>query len=585
MKKTYAMITAVVAAFSVTSAPVVQAAISDPAHAPQSSTPYLDKIENAVKQVSPGLNHEVWERTHGNLLDNSGGDWLLQTPQCWGRDPCPLADRTGTKRLLDKITANIGAATKTVDITSLGCPEKLIVQLPSPCRTYPDGVFRDAIVAGLKTASKKHKITFRMLMGAPVLPATVNGNDWIKAAKKTIGSSAGNITFYVGAMSTSYAGTPLVPIGNYTPSWNHSKFFVVDGKTVITGGVNTYTNNYVQTPKPVTDMMMAVKGPAAGSATEYINRLWHWACSDRNKLNYVAVTGAWVYPSGGKCPSTLTPPAAPKAGNTDILAVGGLGVGIQSKDNSSKYTLPPLKQAGDAKCKLKFADKDVVNLDRNYQTVNPEETALRAMVASATSSIVFSQQDLYGWCASIGGPIKAVQPLGDLRLLDNLADRMIHKVNVRIVISTPGNEDSYSTMKNMSQFSNLLRKRIELQVGGSKATANTVMDNTLQYASLRSSDKSRWEGKAKDAEGKLVDCDNTKTACTYAQHTKLIVVDNRVFYLGSKNAYPAFLQDDGFFVEDTSAVAHIVKEFLDPQWKYSKADATYDWQRHIHPKA
>lgn len=325
-------------------------------------------------------------------------------------------------------------------------------------------------------------------------------------------------------------------------------------------------------------MMMAIRGPAAASATAYINRLWEWTCGDQNKHNWLATTGSWVYPSGEGCLSTLHPPAADSPGDLDMLEVGGLGVGIQAKDDSSTYRLPDVKQPQDAKCDKSFADKDVVNLDRDYQTVNPEETALRAMVATAQHSIVFSQQDLYGWCATISWPIKAVQPLGDLRLLDNLATKMIQGVKVRIVVSTPGNEDSYSTMSNMRQFSDLLRKRIALQTGDN-GKAGSVMEDTLQYASLRSSDKPYWRGKKKDTEGKVVDCDDEKKPCTYGQHTKLIVVDDRVFYLGSKNAYPAFLQDDGYFVESPEAVAHITSEFLDPQWKYSKADATFDWTK------
>jgi phosphatidylserine/phosphatidylglycerophosphate/cardiolipin synthase-like enzyme len=201
------------------------------------------------------------------------------------------------------------------------------------------------------------------------------------------------------------------------------------------------------------------------------------------------------------------------------------------------------------------------------------------MVATATSSIVFSQQDLYGWCADIalGGVITARQPLADLRLLDQVAGKMIRGVKVRIVISTPGNEDSYSTMKNMAQLSDLIRKRIAWQLGGDAAKAEQVMVHTLQYASLRSSAQPRWLGDLPLSSG--IDCNDPKVACTYAQHTKLIVVDDRVFYLGSKNAYPAFLQDDGYFVEDPDAVAHLKKVFLDPQWQYSQADATYDWTK------
>ena len=63
-----------------------------------------------------------------------------------------------------------------------------------------------------------------------------------------------------------------------------------------------------------------------------------------------------------------------------MLEVGGLGLGIQAEDASSTYRLPALKRPEDAECKLSYADKDVVNLDRDY-----------------------------------------VQPLGDLWLPDNLA--------------------------------------------------------------------------------------------------------------------------------------------------------------------
>src|SRR3954469_16323055 len=121
-------------------------------------------------------------------------------------------------------------------------------------------------------------------------------------------------------------------------------------------------------------MMMAIRGPAAASATGYLNRLWEWTCANRHTSKWLATTGSWVYPSGAGCTSTLRPPSAGKAGDLDMLEVGGLGVGIQHKDASSKYELSPLKKAEQAKCDLKFADKDVVNDDRDYQTVNPEET-------------------------------------------------------------------------------------------------------------------------------------------------------------------------------------------------------------------
>ncbi|MFI0202577.1 MULTISPECIES: hypothetical protein [Streptomyces] len=43
-------------------------------------TPHLDSVEQTLRQVSPGLEGSVWERTAGNRLGSSApgaADWLL----------------------------------------------------------------------------------------------------------------------------------------------------------------------------------------------------------------------------------------------------------------------------------------------------------------------------------------------------------------------------------------------------------------------------------------------------------------------------------------------------------------------------
>ncbi|MYT20865.1 phospholipase, partial [Streptomyces sp. SID7760] len=116
---------------------------------PAAPAPHLDAVEQTLRQVSPGLEGQVWERTGGNVLDAStpgGGDWLLQTPGCWGDDTC--AARPGTERLLAKMTENVSRATRTVDISTLA--------------PFPNGAFQDAIVAGLKSsAARGNKLTVR----------------------------------------------------------------------------------------------------------------------------------------------------------------------------------------------------------------------------------------------------------------------------------------------------------------------------------------------------------------------------------------------------------------------------------------
>lgn len=83
------------------------------------------------------------------------------------------------------------------------------------------------------------------------------------------------------------------------------------------------------------------------------------------------------------------------------------------------------------------------------------------------------------------------------------------------------------------------------------------MCSNLQLASFRSSDSRTW------ADGK-----------PYALHHKLVSVDDSAFYIGSKNLYPAWLQDFGYIVESPAAAQQLKTELLDPEWKYSQRAAT-----------
>lgn len=88
------------------------------------------------------------------------------------------------------------------------------------------------------------------------------------------------------------------------------------------------------------------------------------------------------------------------------------------------------------------------------------------------------------------------------------------------------------------------------------------MCQNLQLATFRASDKPTW------ADGN-----------PYAQHHKLVSVDDAAFYVGSKNLYPSWLQDFGYVVESPSAARQVADSLLAPQWKYSQATATYDYAR------
>ncbi|MFD9568781.1 phospholipase D-like domain-containing protein [Streptomyces sp. NPDC059982] len=505
-----------------------------PAFAADSPTPHLDAVEQTLRQVSPGLEGSVWERTAGNRLGATapgGADWLLQSPGCWGDPAC--AERPGSARLLDKMRQDIAQARQSVDISTLA--------------PFPNGGFQDAIVAGLKEAAQKgNRLQVRIMVGAaPVYHANVIPSSYRDEMVAKLGPAAANITLNVASMTTSKTGF----------SWNHSKLVVVDGNSVITGGINSWKDDYLDTAHPVNDVDLALSGPAAGSAGRYLDTLWDWTC--RNKGSWTSV---WFASSNGAgCLPTLPRPAAPAGGGGDVpaVAVGGLGVGIRQSDPASAFR-PVLPTASDTKCGVGVHDN--TNADRDYDTVNPEESALRALVASATGHIEISQQDLHATCPPL--------PRYDIRLYDTLAAKLVAGVKVRIVVSDPANRgavgsDGYSQIKSLSEVSDALKGRLTALTGDA-GKARAAMCDGLQLATFRASDRATW------ADGK-----------PYALHHKLVSVDDAAFYTGSKNLYPSWLQDFGYVVESPAAARQLASGLLAPEWQYSQATATYDYARGI----
>ncbi|MER7585753.1 phospholipase D-like domain-containing protein [Kitasatospora sp. NPDC097691] len=520
-------------------------AFADPAPVPApaaqaDATPHLDAVEQTLRQVSPGLEGTVWQRTEGNRLDAPAGDpggWLLQTPGCWGDPSC--TDRPGTRRLLDKMRENISRATRTVDISTLA--------------PFPDGAFQDAIAAGLKASvAAGNTPHVRVLAGAaPVINITALPSKYRDDLVARLGDAAGRVTIEVAAMTT--AKTAF--------SWNHSKLLVVDGQSVITGGINNWKGDYLDTAHPVTDVDLALNGPAAASAGAYLDTLWDWTCRNTGVLSaawFAATKGTGCTPDLEKR-SNPSADKVPATGGLPVLAVGGLGVGIQGKDAASGYRPDAVPGVDGVKCGP-IGLHDNTNADRDYETVNPEEPALRALIASAGSRIDISQQDVTGTCPPL--------PRYDARLFDLLAAKMADGVKVRIVVSDPENRGlvgsgGYSQIKSLNEISDTLAARLTARLGD-PAKAKATMCGNLQLAPFRAADTSAW------ADGH-----------PYALHHKLVSVDGSAFFIGSKNLYPAWLQDFGYMVENRTAAAQLNDRLLAPQWQYSQAAATVDYTRGI----
>jgi hypothetical protein len=62
----------------------------------------------------------------------------------------------------------------------------------------------------------------------------------------------------------------------------------------------------------------------------------------------------------------------------------------------------------------------------------------------------------------------------------------------------------------------------------------------------------------------------------FANHAKLVEVDDTAFYIGSENVYPAGLQELGVIVQSTAAAATLRSEYIDPMIKWSTPGAKID---------
>lgn len=521
---------------------------------------YLDAVEQELIRLSPGMRGKLWERTSGNGLDSAGdggAGWISQVPDCWGWSPqtgVPKGEaKPGVRMFLVKVQNSIAAARRTVDITGFGVPDVI----GSPAGPFPDGNFLDAMCAGLRLAAERAaldgtRLTVRFLTG--VVSPDITADPWAfhRVVRERLGKAASAVDLRVAAMTT-----------RGMSSYNHTKLIIVDGEFVMHGGINWMTNYYIEDgpmfsrgfggKAPVTDLDIALRGPAAASAGRFLDELWEWVHAKGSRTKYGMRHPAWLAldvpdaPSMGSLYQGLTPPSA---GNLDVISVGSLGYGIRTRDEASAYVLAPVQNVDQAAS----GSNNETNTDRDFMTVNPDANALRALIAQARTKIVLSQQDINGFA---GFPLR--HALFDVRLLDVIAAKMTAGIKVRIVISNPGRPD-YSNIDSLAVAYTSLYDRVRLTTAYD-AQAHQVLRHSLQLAPFRASNEQTWPDGYK-----------------YRLHTKLVVVDDTAFYVGSRNVYPDTTQDHGFIIEDRDAAAQLNAEFLDKQWLYSKNAAICDYE-------
>jgi phosphatidylserine/phosphatidylglycerophosphate/cardiolipin synthase-like enzyme len=533
-------------------------------------TPYMDAVEAEMKRVAPKLDGTVYARTSGNeaigVGESPSTDWLLQTPECWELSDCPdQPEPASFGRFLDSIRNDLARAREQVDITTL--------------IDYPDGRFRDAIVSGLRdTLQAGNNPTVRILGGCyPTCELGATGpTRYLRQLVSDIGTPRG-IEPRIYVASFRY----------YTPSfvddqfsWNHAKMVAVDGRTTIVGGHNLWTGAYLQTTNPVHDTSVRLVGPAAVASHRFAGVLWDAVCvvnewwTRSAYLSLARSAGA-----SARCPRP-DPPSPAGTGSLDVLAMGRVGLLYQTpglntrglasaaaspgpaSDPSLAAPGPPRQASGGpvdpATCPaLNRITTDYTNDSPRYDAANPSESGLRALVAAARSDVLIAQQDLLGPCPAA--------PRFDRRLLDAIVERLRAGVRVRIVTSTPGAKLSlltpYANAKGLTDVTSAVFNRA-WQLTGSRDTALALTKSNLRVAAIRfTHDVPAWP---RGGRYPLI-----------AQHSKVVQVDRRAFYVGSQNLYPAWLSDFGVLIDDETVGEQFESSLAKPLWEASCATAIW----------
>jgi phosphatidylserine/phosphatidylglycerophosphate/cardiolipin synthase-like enzyme len=533
-----------------------------------SSSYYLDFVQHRMRMLAPLSEGSVWGRSKGNRIaaPNASESWLLQSPNCWGAtDPdksCANKKAPGTLALANAIRDTISIAKHWVDITTLAISS-------ATAATLADGIFHEKIVEGMKIAlDHTPNVTFRFLAGSPTIGSFHLAAHYMSALEKDLGKE------YF-AMARIYI-TPQA--SEEYESWNHAKIVAADATRSVVGGHNLWDIPYYESA-PVTDVSMTLSGPAVASAHRFADLLWEDVC-DREQKRWVTGPAMARSPAAVEqgrqnpelvCPKRAIFDAPAAVGGVDVISLGQLGVSVT----------PPGGNKGAQLCGSNHGHKisgvscvpnvpggyvpatDYINDGGDYGSTydidNPQEEGIRALIASARNNITIAQQDFI-WAGDggtrswtcVGTPHWAHY---DLRLVDLLVNKMaVEHIPVSIIISTPGGKGGYTNMGEMSDFSNVLVSRVRgLGYAEDDATAKALLCRYLTLGSLRISPGfDKWA----DGNGNRL-------------HAKVHMVDDEAFYVGSKNSYPATLQEFGYVVQDKVAASEFKQQFFEPILEYA----------------
>jgi hypothetical protein len=498
-----------------------------------------DAVVASLQAKHPQMKGRSWAVSHDNALK---GDFVVQVP---GKSSFGAADIVAAPRCTsgDRCDADFGLYICELDSQCSDGSKCLPLEAtiahrgaPAQRRCVGDADFvLDEVWNGIAKADKTVDVSSLTAPDGRYEAAVRNAVTYLSekdappSVRMLFGNFPGSFSSASKALASltrdvSPSSTIRVNVATYRAglsSWNHSKIISRDGNFSLMGGANMWDEHYLA-KDPVHDLWIKMSGSAAGDAARYLDQLWTFACADSSLGNLRDLAAR---DGSDGCPAMFgAGPKVQAAGSTNVISVGRLGaVGEESSDD-----------------------------------------AILAMIDSARTTIRLSQQDL--------GPIhKAGASLGSWPEATMLAlvSAMDRGVDVSLTLSNtgavPGSigalaatfntyDNGWTPIEVAQRFAALADKHPEAHPHHPDATA--LLCSKLKLMRLRSSASETW-----------------RDGRTLANHAKVIVVDDRAFYVGSQNMYVANLAEFGAIVDDVAATKAFLASYMSVVESYSSRTA------------
>lgn len=486
-------------------------------------------VTAALRAVDPGAEGTTWDVTTDNTLD---ADFLVATPDpfhgsnvaiprtCSGEagcDPdfqlatCAVDADCGPSGACRAVRATVRAPGEEPRKLCVGDAETLVDDVYDLV-TSTESFLDIASLStpqGRFTAALRNGLSFLAAKNKPIAVRMVFGNYLTEPTSPP--SIRADVTRDLPA------GHQLnVTVGAFRSaydSWNHAKIVAVDGERALVGGHNMWQDDYLS-KNPVSDVSMRVRGGAAGSAHRFVDALWTYTCAtDWYPTTSHVVSGS----DGARCAAPYgARSVARHAGNAVVIGAGRLG------------------EAG---------------------TSNASDTALTALLGAARKTVRLSLQDM-GPPTFVGVNV-AAWPTAAIR---ELALALGRGVDVYVTLSNKGAKGSgggsYSNGWQAIDVAKKVRDAARSEPSLAGQDLDTLLCTHLHVTTLRHGKDPTWP-------------DGT----AFQNHSKLAIVDEQAFYIGSQNLYIADLAEFGYIVDDVTATKSLLRSLWAPEWADSSLGA------------